>query len=132
MPKLVALGDASMPKRTTCWDGTQTGRLTSMYLISREAWKGTLVAFVDYDKTKKGEVVVIKINGAQDGRGMPSPLYLQFNRAKRMHSGTQSFRNLIVTVKGYSSSRIAALGSTVVTPSGGDGIALSTGDWRCV
>ncbi|CAB9503568.1 expressed unknown protein [Seminavis robusta] len=101
-------------------------------LEQQRAWGGTLVAFPDYNKADVDEVVVIRIDGALDGRNNPNPHYIHFNRAKGFHSETKSFANLIVTVQGFSGYRVGAVGSYVVPADGVGGIAIDTAEQRYI
>ena len=113
--------------------GWYSDRVAEVNIMEREQpWKGSLVAFTDYDKSEENEVVLVRINGALDNREMPHPYYVQFNRAEGFHRDTQRLQNMIVTVKGYSFGRIPTFGSYVVPTAGGGGIALDTNEWRYV
>ena len=113
--------------------GWYSDRVAEVNILDRtQPWKNSLVAFPDYDKTEDSEVVVVRVNGALDNRGMPISYYIQFNSAKGVNKGTQMLQNMIVVVKGYSFGRTATFGSYIIASAGGGGIALETNDWRYV
>lgn len=68
------------------WYRDRTIDLTSS--IRNNSWEGGLVAFVDYNRTPKGDVVIIRVGN----------LYAQYNRARDFNKGSREYRNRVVIV----------------------------------
>lgn len=62
--------------------------------IHEDSWGGRLVAFVDYNVTSQGDVVLIKVGN----------LYAQYNRARDFNAGTREYANRVVIVSSSQSS----------------------------
>jgi hypothetical protein len=56
--------------------------------IKTSSWGGRLVAFVDYNVTAPGDVVLIQVGN----------LFLQYNRARDFNEGTREYANRVVIV----------------------------------
>ena len=65
---------------------------------STGSWRGTLVAFVDYDQAIDMEYVLIKTGD----------LYIQYNMAKKFNSGTTERRNQVSIVTAQAANKVSS------------------------